>query len=183
MGGVGGQIMQMGGLDPLRKARQGLEGRQGAVRVVAGPVAGGHVGAGNGLHQIAQQQVAVLVRTALRQKLKKGHRPGLAFAQEEGVHKGRQGLGIEKGGHPAGQHQGVAGAAFGGQQRYPGALQNLQDVGVIGLEGDGKGQGGKILQGPLGLQAQERGAGAAVFLPVLRGGEERRVRSAAWRCR
>ena len=172
MGRVGGQFRQMGGLNLRRKARLGLEGRQGAIRMVAGGVARRHVSAGDGLHQVPQQQVAVLFRLALRQKLEEGHRPGLALAQEEGVHKRRQGLGVEESGHAAGQHQGVAGAALRGQQGNPGALQDLQDVRVVGLKGDGKGHRGEILQRPLGLQAQDGGAGAPVFLPILGTGEK-----------
>ena len=89
MGGVGGQFVQVRGAHPGGKAGLGLEGSQGAVRLVAGGVPRGHIGTGDGLGQVPQQQTAVLVRGTFGQKLKEGDRSGLALAQEEGVHKGR----------------------------------------------------------------------------------------------
>ena len=106
------------------------------------------------------------------QKLKEGDRPGLPLPQKKGVHKGGQGLGVQEGGHPAGQDQGVSGAARRGQQRNPGPLQDLQDIRVIGLKGDGEGQGGEVRQGPLRLQGEDGGAGALVLPPILRAGEK-----------
>ena len=119
VGRVGGQLRQVGGGHPLGEARLGLKGRQGAVGVVAGRVARGHVGAGDGVGQVPEQGGPVRGRGALGQKLEEGHRPGLAFPQEEGVHEGSQGLGVEEGGHPAGQDQGVAGAAVRGLRGMP----------------------------------------------------------------
>ena len=115
--------------------------------------------------------------TVFSQKQKERHRPGLAFAQEKGVHEGSQGLGVEEGGHPAGQDQGVIGAAVGGPPGDAGAGQDLQDVGVVGLKGDGKGQRGEILKGPLGLQASGWGCGCAGAPATPRGWAGRPVRT------
>ena len=89
MGRVGGQLRQVGGDHPVRKARGGLKGRQGAVGVVAGRITRGHIGAGDGAGQVLKQTGPVRGRGAVGQKLEEGHGPGLALPQEEGVHEGR----------------------------------------------------------------------------------------------
>ncbi len=107
MGRVGGQFRQVGRHHPLGETGSGLKGFQGAVGVVVGGVARGHIGAGDGAGQVPKQTGPVRGRGAGGQELEEGEGPGFAFAQEEGVHKGSQGLGVEESGHPAGQDQGV----------------------------------------------------------------------------
>ena len=54
----------------------------------------------------------------------------------------------------------------GGQQRDMGQLQNFQDVEIIRFKGQGEGHGGKVGEGPLGLQGKQGRPGAPVFLEL-----------------
>jgi hypothetical protein len=84
----------------------------------------------------------------------------LALAHRNEVGEGRQRLGVQEERGAAEDHQRVAGATVARAQRDAGEAQDLQNVQVVVLEGDGEGHGIEVPERRVRLEARERTAGA-----------------------
>ena len=73
---------------------------------------------------------------------------------------------------PPARTRGSPGPRSAASKGRPGPRQEVQDIRVVSLKGDGEGHRGKIRQGPLGLEGEDGGAGAAVLVCLLGGGQK-----------
>ena len=96
----------------------------------------------------------------------------LALTDGDGVHEGRQGLGVREGADPAHEHQGVAGPAIRGPRGDTRHAEEAQHVDVVALVRDGEADDVEVPERAQGLEREGLGAGARVLVGVLGIGEE-----------
>ena len=75
----------------------------------------------------------------------------LGFTDEKTIDKRCQGFRVQKTGHTAGNHKRTTAGSIAGFQGDPGAVQNVEQIGVVVFKRDGKGDDVGIGQGSVRL--------------------------------
>ncbi len=112
------------------------------------------------------------VRGCFKQFLDETAHNDLAFADGENVHHFGQRLGVEKGAHPAAQHQRKPLFAVDGEERHLSQVENGRQIQIVVLEGNGESDDIEFGEVAARFEGEERIAGLEVLIMILAVGQE-----------